>query len=178
MRKVILYIAVSLDGYIAREDGSIDWLMEFPNPDQVDHGYKDFISNIDLIVMGRATYEQVLGFDVDWPYQDKCFVVTSNEDLEIRTPQTYVLPGKDVKSKVDEWRLEEGKNIWLMGGGKLNTTFLQHGLLDEMILSLIPIVIGGGIPIFDGNTQQERFKEVDSQVFSTGIVNLYYSKEN
>ena len=125
MSKVVLFIAASLDGFIARENGSIDWLLEFPNPENLDYGYNDLISDVDLIVMGRKTYEDILSFDIEWPYRDlKTFVVSKNINLDIRTENSFLLNSID-KSKIDELKSKAQKNIWLVGGSEINSIFLQ-----------------------------------------------------
>jgi dihydrofolate reductase len=92
MADTVLYIAASLDGYIARQDGSLDWLENLPNPDQTDHGYAAFLDTIGTVVMGRTTYEQVLGFGGEWPYATMdTKVVTSRKDFNAGTPSTEVV---------------------------------------------------------------------------------------
>lgn len=92
MRKVKLYIATSLDGYIARKDGALDWLDNIPHPENEDYGYQEFYDSIDTVIMGRGTYEVVLGFDVDWPYSTcTTLVMSSTYDAPITTPNTKVV---------------------------------------------------------------------------------------
>lgn len=89
MKKTKLFIATSIDGYIARKDGTLDWLDAIPNPDQLDYGYYAFYETVDTILMGRKTYEEVLGFGVDWPYPDcKTYVVSSNP-VDLKTENTF-----------------------------------------------------------------------------------------
>lgn len=83
MKKIKLYIAVSLDGYIARHDGDLDWLMEFPNPSKEDYGYKEFFTSVDTVIMGGRTYRDIMCMDVVWPYKDKAtYIITRNGVLE------------------------------------------------------------------------------------------------
>lgn len=90
--KVVLYIATSLDGYIARADGSLHWLYALPNPGQTDHGYHDFFSKIGATIMGSNTYKEIIGFGVDWPYAEiDSYVVSGNKDTSIESPKTYLV---------------------------------------------------------------------------------------
>jgi dihydrofolate reductase len=176
MANIKLFIATSIDGYIARLDGSLDWLDDVPNPDNIDHGYRDFYSGIGTLFMGRKTYEAILGMDVDWPYEDaKTYILTRNADYTATTPHTYVI-NEDILGLVEEIREEEDKDIWLVGGGELVSMFMDLKLIDEMILSVIPVVLGSGIPLFASDSQQVKFKLLDSRVFETGIINLHYAQ--
>ena len=92
MGKVILYIATTLDGKIARNNGSLDWLYALPNPNQIDHGYAKFIDSIGTTIMGRKTYDEIISFGVDWPYKEmKSYVATNNESFSPETPNTWII---------------------------------------------------------------------------------------
>ncbi len=108
MSKVILYIAASLDGFIARPDGNLDWLTGLPNPDQVDHGYGDLLAQTSCIIMGRSTYQELLGFGMEWPYTGtETRVMTGDPEFRPATPDTFALTG-DIAAKFEEirsWRL-------------------------------------------------------------------------
>ena len=177
MKKIKLYIANSLDGFIARPDGSLDWLDALPNPEQSDFGYYDFYNTIDTVIMGRLTYEEILGFDVPWPYPDRhTCVVTSQLDYKIQTDLTSVLPFDQVKNT--KTLVQHGeKHIWLAGGGQLITEYLNHELVDEMIISIIPIILGDGIPLFPNKPKETNLKLIKSEAFSNGLLNLHYHKQ-
>lgn len=178
MPKIQLYIACSLDGYIAREDGKLDWLDAIPNPDKSDFGYFDFYAGVDIVVMGRGTYEEVLGFDVDWPYPDrKTYVTTTNETLETPTPNTGLVQNID-KEFIGQLKAESQKNIWLCGGGQVIKSFLELGAVDEMILSIVPTLIGAGLPLFPRGTRETSFDLVDTKSYNGGAVVLTYRKKN
>ena len=177
MAKIILYIACTLDGFIAREDGSLDWLDTMDNPDQSDHGYQAFYHTIDTVIMGRITYETVVGFGVDWPYQDcLSYVATTRVGYHTHLDGIRVITQLDNKA-VDQLRAESSKNIWLIGGGKLITEFLNLQAVDEMILTLVPVVLGKGIRLFSGAPQEAYFKLHQTQSFLSGAVNLHYIKK-
>ena len=174
MRKVKLYIAISLDGFIARKDGALDWLEGIPNPDQLDYGYQAFYDSVDTVLMGRLTYEEILGFDVDWPYGNcKTGVFSRNPDLALTTPQTQLVSG-DIKNYITELKQQEGKDIWLVGGGSLLTAFLNKSVVDEMIISIAPVIIGDGLPLFPNMPKETSLELVNSISYDTGFVTLTY----
>lgn len=177
MTKTKLFIATTLDGFIAREDGSLDWLYEIPNPNEIDHGYTDFYSTIDVVVIGRKTYEEILGFGVEWPYStSKTYIISSKEDFKAQTENTEVIHQINHESIV---KIKESskKNIWIVGGGEIITAFLNHESIDEMILCLTQILLGKGIKLFPNNPKETKFELVKSEPFETGIINLTYKKK-
>ncbi len=177
MPKFVVYIATSIDGFIAREDGAVDWLDDLPNPNRIDHGYAGFYSGIDVVVMGRKTYEEILGFDVPWPYADcKTFVITSQAAYKITTPKTETIHILDEKT-IRHIRSESKKDIWVVGGGQVVTSLVKLDAIDEMILSIIPIVLGSGISLFEGQPKETAFKLVTTETFETGVVSLTYRKK-
>ncbi|MDW7695619.1 dihydrofolate reductase family protein [Flammeovirgaceae bacterium SG7u.111] len=176
MKKVKLYIATSLDGYIARPDGKLDWLDAVPNPDKLDYGYFAFYDSVDTVIMGRKTYEEVLGFGVPWPYPDsKSYVLTKSGKGEAKTENTEIYAG-DIKELVDKLNAEGGKDVWLVGGGELVTAFLNLDLIDEMIISIAPTIIGEGIPLFPNKPKDSTWKLAGTESFPNGMVILTYTK--
>jgi dihydrofolate reductase len=168
MKKVILYIASSLDGFIARNDGDISWLY----CDQ-DYGYKAFLKTIDAVVMGRKTYEQVLTFG-EYPYKGMLgYVVTSRKKLEGPAKQVRLYNGS-LSVLVDEIKQKNKKDIWLIGGGQLVSGFLNAGLIDEIVLSIHPIILGKGIPLFPDIRHERSLKLLDSKKFTTGLLQIKY----
>lgn len=172
-----LYIAMSLDGYIAREDDSLDWLTDFPNPDKLDYGYPAFYEGIDIVVMGRKTYDEIISFGVDWPYADcTSYVISSKLGLEVKSPDTFIV--NDVsKGFIQKLRNESKKNIWLVGGGGLNSHFLGLNEIDEMIITIIPVVLGKGKPLFPNAPVESNFKLKNTEALSTGAVILTYERK-
>ncbi|WP_422360993.1 dihydrofolate reductase family protein [Reichenbachiella sp.] len=175
MKKCKLYIASSIDGYIAREDGSLDWLDAVPNPDKLDYGYYAFYESVDTLIMGRKTYEEVLGFGVDWPYPDAKTYIVSSREVEIKTKNTYLI-NNPLEDKVKEWKRENGKDIWVVGGGVLISSMLDLGLIDEMLLTITPVILGSGIPLFPNNPKETKLELVKTEAFDTGFVNLTYKR--
>jgi dihydrofolate reductase len=175
--EIKLFIATTIDGFIARENNSLDWLTELPNPNKHDYGYNEFISTIDTVIMGRRTYEEILGFDVDWPYPHyNTFVVTSNSSFKAKTKNTNILYNID-KLSIASLKSKSKKNIWIVGGGKIITAFLNHNAVDEMLLTIIPIILGKGIRLFPDAPKETNFKLIQAESFDTGLVNLTYKKK-
>ena len=177
MSKTTLYIATTIDGKIARNDGSLDWLYALPNPNQIDHGYADFLSTIGTTIMGKKTYNEILGFGVEWPYQNiTSYVATTDENYKTITPDTFPLKS-NIIDFVNELKTKSEKDTWLIGGGQLITYFLNNDLLDKMILTIIPTIIGEGISLFPDNPKETIWKLENVEKFETGVVNLTYERK-
>lgn len=177
MPKIKLFIASTIDGFIARENGSLDWLLSLPNPNNIDHGYNDLIDSVDTIVLGRKTYDELLGFGIEWPYKNfKTYIITKNKNYPIKTESTFIVESIDSKL-IDKLRLESNKNIWLVGGGVVISQFLNLGAIDEMTISIIPIILGKGLRLFSEHPLETNFELLDSIAFETGVVNLRYRKK-
>ena len=147
MKKTVLFIAMSLDGYIADSKGSVSWLDPY-NTEETLRLYQDFYDSIDTLIMGRKTYDQVVNElnAGSWPYPGKvCYVVTRDENLISENAQ--VLAGVD-SAVLQKLKEEEGADIWLVGGGELIRSFIRENLIDEYIITLIPVLLGKGIPLF------------------------------
>ncbi|MCF6094931.1 dihydrofolate reductase family protein [Microaerobacter geothermalis] len=153
-RKVILYIAISVDGYIARENGDIDWLLEAETQGEGDNGYAEFYKTIDTVLMGKKTYDQVLTLVDEFPYpQKKCYVFSTSESRE---DQYVDFVSENVVSFTRRLKQQEGTNIWLVGGAELLDTFLKEKLVDEFIITIIPIMLGKGIPLFKADNPEYK----------------------
>ncbi|KZZ82591.1 dihydrofolate reductase family protein [Bacillus sp. SJS] len=172
MRKTVLYIAMSLDGYIARENGDIDWLEEAEG--EGDNGYSELIENIDTVVMGRKTYEQVLGFDMEFPYKGMDCYVFSNEK-EGRDEYASFMKGSP-SSLISKLKEQPGKDIWLIGGGDLIREFLKEKLVDQFMIAVIPVLLGKGIPLFKQDFPVHNLKLSNTQIYNE-IVMLSYDKK-
>lgn len=171
MPTVILYIASSLDGYIARADGSVDWLSIVENQ-ETDYGYAEFYAGIDAIAMGSRTYEQVLDFD-DWPYPDKRTFVFTHRSLE-PVAHDVTLTDQSPDEFLNGLDSAGIRTLWLAGGGDLIASFMQHKLIDEYIISLIPVVLGDGIPLFKSPLAEHRLEFLEVANYASGLVQLHY----
>jgi dihydrofolate reductase len=157
--KVILYIAMSLDGYIARPDGAVDWLDDVEG--EGDNGYGEFYSQVGTVIMGRKTYEEVLKLTDEFPYAGKnCYVLT-RQPLESTSYVTFT--DEDTETLVSRLKKVSDGYVWLVGGGQLVRQFLEKKLIDEMELYIIPKTIGEGIPLFPDGTPPS-----DWELTSTG----------
>lgn len=146
MSAVVLYIAASVDGFIARPDGDVSWLSPFEQAGE-DYGYAALLGRLGAIVMGGATYRQSLSFG-PWPYQDiPCYVFTRRSLGEKPPPLTSACVG-DVDVVMTQLKKQTSKDIWLVGGADLIAQFAGADLIDEYIISVIPLLLGQGIPLF------------------------------
>jgi len=169
-KKNMVFIATSLDGFIADKNGNIEWLHSIPNPDQIDMGYSEFTSQIDALVMGRVTFETVCGFDIDWPYQKPVFVL-SNTMTKI--PEKFKDKAQYIKGTIKEILdkiHQKGYYRLYIDGGRTIQSFLKEDLIDEMTITIIPILLGGGIPLFTELPTQLNFECVDSKIYLDKIV--------
>lgn len=168
-----VYIATSLDGFIATPDGGLDWLFDIPNPDQSDYGYSEFMGGIDAIVMGRNTFEKVLTFS-DWPYNKPVFVL-SNSLTAVPEPivaQAEIVKG-DIKSLVNQLHQRGYQNLYV-DGGKTIQSFLKADLIDEMIITRVPILLGNGLPLFGQLDQSIKFNYKKTEVYDNTLVKSFY----
>jgi dihydrofolate reductase len=169
--KVTLYVAASLDGFIAGPNGEIDWLDLVDLPGE-DYGYDQFYASVDALVMGRKTYEVPAGVD-DWPYPGKPSYVLTRQDLHSsRDDVTFV--SDPVETVVANLRSQGFQHLWLAGGGETVREFLAHGLVHEHIVSIIPTILGAGIPLYPPPNAQHDLELIHSQSFLSGVVQLHY----
>jgi dihydrofolate reductase len=171
-----VYIATSLDGFIATTDGDLDWLDDIPNPHQSDYGFSEFIKNIDAIVMGRITYEKVLSFS-KWPYNRPLFVLSNSlTTLPDSLKEKVEIVKGEIKSIVDLLNKRGYHNLYV-DGGKVIQSFLQEDLIDEMIVTRVPILLGDGIPLFRESQKTLKFKHVRTDIYNNNLVKSHYIRE-
>ena len=172
MRSVVLYIATSLDGYIADREGTVDWLEDIPKPEQTDYGYADFYDSIDAVLLGRKTYDQVLSFDVDYPYADKKSYVFTHQSAQAHDQDIEFI--ENAVPFVRALKQKEGKDIWLVGGASLFHSLFKAGLVDELRIFIMPIILGMGVPLFQSTENRQSLDLQDARDYSSGVVAVKY----
>ncbi|KAA6340192.1 hypothetical protein EZS27_011936 [termite gut metagenome] len=178
MREIKLYIASSIDGFIARADGDLDWLTGFPNPGKSDYGYKDFFNSIDTVIIGNHTYHGILAMDVRWPYQGKkCYIISHNAGASNPGQDTEYIT-ENIIEEIFRLKKDDGKDIWLAGGGKSVSLLLDAGLLDSMIIAYVPKVLGDGIPLFPDRIKESDWLAVNTLLYENGVVQIEYQVKN
>jgi Dihydrofolate reductase len=152
MKKLKLYITASLDGYIASPDGDLDWLIEHPVPSKEDH--EKFLNSVDTVIISGNTFNIMFYMDILWPYKDyTTYVVTHNPSME-KENVNYIT--SDVIETIAQLKQEEGKDIWLVSGGKLTSLLHEYDLIDEIIVTHIPVDLNVGTLLFS-----DKIKESD-----------------
>ncbi len=176
MSKIVLYIATSIDGFIAKPDGNLDWLTHFPNPTNEDYGYNELLCNCESIILGRKTFTEINKFDIEWPYSNhKTYVISHQKNFKINSPNTKLYNG-NLKDLIKKIKNNTSKNCWVVGGGKLVESLLNQNLIDEMIISIIPVLLGHGIPLFYESNSESKWELNDVQKYDSGILTLTYNK--
>lgn len=176
MNEVILYTAVSLDGFIAPEDGSLDWLEapEYQTPEvrQEDFGYGNLLKHTALLAVGRLTYDQIAQ-QGQWNYPDQETVVFSHQTLS-GLPASVTQASGPLVQQVDRWKQDLKGNIWLVGGGVLNGAFLREHLIDRLILTVLPVTLGMGRPLFAHEPRPHHWTLCRQQAWSNSFTQLEY----
>lgn len=174
MKKIILYIAASIDQRIAESDGSIEWLNEFPVNEEMKYEYREFFSSIDTILMGGSSWHELSNMDAMGAYADKMVYVVSRHNWGEKEKIKFIT--KDVIESITVLRNEPGGNIWLFGGGKLIAMLLKAGLVNEMRIFYIPIILGKGISLFPEQPKESNWKLAASKFYKSGVTMIEYHK--
>lgn len=171
-----VYIATSLDGFIATSDGGLDWLEEIPNPEQSDYGYAEFMKSIDAIVIGRKTFDKVLSFG-QWVYHKPVFLLSNS--LTKLPEQIFgkaeIVRG-DIKKIINQLNQNGYTNLYI-DGGRVIQSFLQEDLVDEMIITRVPILLGKGVPLFGTLEQHLKFRHKKTEIYNDTLVKSYYIRD-
>jgi len=177
MRKLIIYIATSLDGYIAKPNDDLSFL-NLVEKEGEDYGYAEFTATIDTIILGRKTYDWVLK-EVGTSHYDNgdrdVFVITTRKRPTVGRTQFY---DGDLVEFVKQLKAQIGKNIYCDGGAELINQLLEHDLIDEFIISVIPILVGDGIRLFKSGRPEQRLELLDTKTFDTGLAQLHYRRKS
>ena len=177
MKKIILYIAASLDCKIAEPNGGSEWLSEFPITEEINYGYKEFIDSVDTIIMGGRSYREVLNMEIIGHYKDQQIYVVTRGWTEKSTNNVNFITN-NVIDNIQQLRNGAGKNIWLFGGGVLTSMLLAANLIDEMQICYIPVILGNGIPLFPEQPTESKWKLKESKVYDSGILKVDYLLDN
>jgi dihydrofolate reductase len=169
MKKIILGLAVSVDGFIEGPNGEYDWCFTDP-----DYSLKEFFKRVDTIFVGRKTYvmsSEMEGGGAGFP-KFKQYVFSTTLD---KVKKGATLIKEDIETEVKKIKSEKGKDIWLFGGAGLTTSLINLGLVDELSLAVYPILLGGGKPLFNNIKDRISLTLLDTKAYSTGLVSLHYS---
>ena len=176
MRKISLFIATSLDGYIAKPDNDLSFLRLIEKEGE-DYGYAEFTNTIDTLIVGRRTYDYVLEEIGPSHYdngQRDVYVITRTERPQVGKTIFYT---GDITELVKRLKSEKGKNIYCDGGAEIINELLKHDLIDEFIISVIPVLLGDGIKLFKDGRPEQRLEFITAKTFETGLIQLYYRRK-
>ncbi|MFN4299904.1 MAG: dihydrofolate reductase family protein [Thermaurantimonas sp.] len=172
-RQIILYIAMSLDGYIAKPNDDLSFL-SIVQKEGEDYGYTDFVSTVDTVILGRKTYDWVMKEVGEFPHADKnAYIITRTSRPTIGKTTFY---SGDLTKLVRKLKGEKGKNVFCDGGAEIVNELLKNNLLDEIIISVIPILVGNGTRLFKDNRPEQKLKLVNVKTFDTGLTQLHYKR--
>lgn len=169
MRDVSYFVACSLDGFIARMDESFDWLFA-----DDDYGFAEFYRSVDCVVMGRKTFDVALGF-VEYPYPKKPAYVFSRQSVESPIAEAEFVK-EDPARFVKRLKQQPGGRIWVVGGGAIAAALLQANLIDEMVLTIHPITLGQGVPVFERHGVETRWIVSSTRAYQNGLVQVTYKR--
>ncbi|NKI25493.1 dihydrofolate reductase [Arenibacter sp. 6A1] len=176
MRKLVLYISMSVDGYLATKDDDLSWL-SIVEKEGEDYGYHDFYKDVDTYIVGKTTYDTILkltGGKLPQAENLDCYVITRQN---IADKENVTFYNGDIENLIHKLKSEEGKNIVCDGGGQIVKLLMEKNLIDEYIISVIPVFLGEGKRLFIGGIDTINLKALSSKSFDTGLVQLHYSKQ-
>jgi dihydrofolate reductase len=175
-RKIIVNIATSADGYIARTDGSLNWLTERPAPKGF-YGLPQFERSIDAKILGRKTFDLSVKMGASFG-ADNLHYVFSRRSPHASVPAGVQFVTESIRAFAKRLRKQAGKNVWMMGGGEIIGSFLDEGAIDEFIISVVPTFIGAGVPLIAPRHREVALRLLGVQNFSDGVVQLHYEVLN
>lgn len=172
-RKVILYIATSLDGYIAKPNDNLDFL-SIVEKEGEDYGYASFIKSVDTVVLGRKTYDWIIAHVPEFHHADKkTYIITRTARPDAGNITFYT---EDLKDLILKLKSETGKNIFIDGGAEIVNELLKENLIDEFVISIIPILVGDGIKLFKDGRPEQKLTLISTKQFETGLTQLHYKR--
>ena len=173
MAEIVGYIASSLDGYIATKQGRLEWLFKYNDMDQGEFPYAKFMGSITIVVMGRDTYDFLAAEETPWPYPDQQAIVVTSRP--ITNPKGNIEIWHDsIDALITNLRGRPDGKVWMLGGGRLQSAFIERGALDEIEIYVIPELIGSGIPLFPASEIALSPKLISATTLGLGVVRLHY----
>ena len=170
-RKVILYIAASLDGYIAKPNDDLSFLNAVQREGE-DYGYQEFMRSVDTVILGRKTYDWVMTQVEIFPHAElQTFVITSSKRENLGKITFY---NGDIPELITNLKTRDGQNIFIDGGAAVVNTLLNHSLIDEIIVSIIPVLLGDGVRLFNNGRPEQAMQLLSCKQFDSGLVQLHY----
>ncbi|MFD1417910.1 dihydrofolate reductase family protein [Companilactobacillus keshanensis] len=166
MRKIKFYGAMSLDGYLADQNNSLDWLFKYEDTDIMEKSYQPFIKDIDTTIMGRQTYDDLMNITDKFPYPDTTNYVLTHRKINSENVISKSIP---VEKLIRELKQETGRDIWIIGGGKVISNLIKHHLIDSLQLQITPDILGNGIRLFQHMDNTSEFKLTASQQYDQFI---------
>lgn len=173
MAKILGYIATSLDGFIATEEDSLEWLFAYDGLDLGEHDYRKFIKRIRTVVMGRGTYDFLAKDGSPWAYEEQRVLVVTSQPIP--SPKGRLETRSDVDALVGELRALSDGDVWVLGGGQLQMSFIERSALDEIEIYVMPELIGGGRPLFPPAGVRTRLRLLETNAIDQGCVRLHYA---
>ncbi|MBC5991773.1 dihydrofolate reductase family protein [Pontibacter cellulosilyticus] len=175
MRKLILYISCSLDGYIAKPKDDLSFL-SIVQKEGEDYGYNNFVATVDTVIVGRKTYDWVVGQGYDFPHSDKESYIITRQERPKQGNLTFY--NGDLKTLVKELKAKKGKNIFCDGGSEIVNQLLADKLFDEMILSVVPILVGDGTRLFQDGRPEQELELASTKNYDSGLVQMHYKMKD
>ncbi len=172
-RKLVLYISMSLDGYIATKEDSLEFL-SLVEKEGEDYGYHEFVQSVDAVMVGRKTYEKVISMGYDYPHSDKdVYILTRTAKPSVGNFKFFT---DDLVQLVIDLKNKPGKNIYCDGGAEIANELMKNDLVDEYIISVIPILLGDGIKLFKNGRPEQRLELLKSKQYEKGLIQLHYQR--
>lgn len=173
MRKLVLYIACSLDGFIAAPDDDLSFL-DSVQVEGEDYGYGAFTETVDTVIMGRKTYDKVLSFGVPFPHQNKtCYILSTQRTGKDEYVQFY---NGDISTLINDLKKQNGKDIFCDGGAAVVNELMKHQLIDRFVVSVIPCILGKGVRLFGDQNMFLPLRLTEHKAYPSGLVQLWYDK--
>lgn len=168
-----MYIASSVDGFIAGPDDDLSWLPPIPTEPGQDFGYGAFMAEVGALLMGRRTFDVVLGFGGEWPYGERPVLVTTHRPLPSAPASVQAVSGSIDELIAKALAAADGRDVYIDGGALIRQA-LDAELIDELIVTVIPMILGAGLPLFAGAQQRHALELVEHTAYEGGLISLRY----